>query len=286
LEVRGQSTGQTFKHCPLPANGPKLNNCWTHADGTSFQVRCGPNYRRNRAKKNSGPALYEVVSCDLFSAPQKVDHISRFLNLPKANTPSGAPTFGAAGVPELLVIHVQFPCYAPGNPLWGAPLVDGEGVSLVVVCELSAAGREACANGTAQARLLRRFTSSVPDDASITDRMKIVPVLINTDEVNLGRLLTGYNGKPFLSRPQHRFFRGANYFEIVIDVHSFTYAARKGAWGFLEKIGDMLLDLGFVVEAEDDDEMPEQMLACVRVSRMKLTDPNIKPFPFSTTSEV
>ena len=56
---------------------------------------------------------------------------------------------------------------------------------------------------------------------------------LNSDEVHLGfalrKLLTEYNMKPILTRPQHRFYTdGSTYFEAVIDVHLFSYVCRRG----------------------------------------------------------
>lgn len=41
------------------------------------------------------------------------------------------------------------------------------------------------------------------------------------------RLLTNYNDKPVLTRPQHQFFKGDGYLEVDLDVHSWAYLARK-----------------------------------------------------------
>ena len=57
--------------------------------------------------------------------------------------------------------------------------------------------------------------------------------LLNGEECNLGfalrKLLTEYNMKPILTRPQHRFYTDhKRYFETVIDVHQFSYVCRRG----------------------------------------------------------
>ena len=84
-------------------------------------------------------------------------------------------------------------------------------------------------------KLFRRYVNldidaEEKDMDPLFDRMKIITSLTNPDEAHLGSfektLFSKYNAKPFLSRPQHVFFRGPNYFEIDIDVHKFAYLCR------------------------------------------------------------
>ena len=84
--------------------------------------------------------------------------------------------------------------------------------------------------------------------------------------------------KPFLSRPQHTFYRRKEYFEVDIDGHRFSYIARN--------LGNMILELGvervvwdlaWVIQAETDDEMPERLLGAVRLVKVFLPGcPEIK----------
>ncbi|RHY32066.1 hypothetical protein DYB32_002895 [Aphanomyces invadans] len=83
-------------------------------------------------------------------------------------------------------------------------------------------------------------------------------------------LLETYNGQPILTRPQHRFYRGDGYFEVDIDAHLFNFVARKGLSGVADHFGHMIVDFGFVLEGQEDDEVPEQILGCVRLCKVDL----------------
>ncbi len=92
------------------------------------------------------------------------------------------------------------------------------------------------------------------------------------EQKQLGRterhLLETYNGQPILTRPQHRFYRGDRYFEVDVDAHEFNYVARKGLAGVSDHFRNMVVDFGFVIEGQEDAELPEQMLGCVRLCKI------------------
>lgn len=51
----------------------------------------------------------------------------------------------------------------------------------------------------------------------------------------------------------------------------FCLTARKGAYGFLDALNSLIVDVGFVVEGGRDgadDELPEQILACSHISHL------------------
>ena len=130
------------------------------------------------------------------------------------------------------------------------------------------------------------------------DRFKAIGIVVNPQEQTLGRtvgkqtnkqqllslynrsskgsplsiqerhLLETYNGQPILTRPQHRFYRGPHYFEIDVDAHEFNFVARKGLTGVSQHFKHMVVDFGFVLEGQDDDELPEQMIGAVRLCKI------------------
>jgi hypothetical protein len=104
------------------------------------------------------------------------------------------------------------------------------------------------------------------------DRFKAIGIVVNPQEQKLGRterhLLETYNGQPILTRPQHRFYRGDGYFEVDVDAHEFNFVARKGLVGVSEHFRNMVVDFGYVIEGQEDAELPEQMLGAVRLCKI------------------
>ena len=76
---------------------------------------------------------------------------------------------------------------------------------------------------------------SVHCSSRTRDRLKLIPRVVNVDQWAVEgplsgaehKLLANYNDKPLMTKPQHRCFRGPNYFEIDIDVHSYAFIARR-----------------------------------------------------------
>lgn len=206
------------------------------------------------------------------------------------------------GMPANFVVTMNMPNYAPPNPVWGKAKDDGDGYVMVLYFVLTdksrrlliaaraagdggaggaaaAAAAAAADNGEEAAGvppslgLLRRFIYAREDDP-VRGRFKGIARVANLPEVPLNglakKLVNSYNATPFLIRTTSTFHRGANYFEVGVDVHRFSYLALVGLNGIKDKISSVVADLAFVVQAEEDDEMPEQILGCARLCKLQL----------------
>ena len=94
-------------------------------------------------------------------------------------------------------------------------------------------------------------------DPGVAHCWKMIGVGLNLQEIgrqlpgSIMRLLTKYNGKPVLSRPQHEFFRDPQnrYLQADLNGHEYNYGTRTAVNAILKHSTTMEVGYGYVVEA-------------------------------------
>jgi hypothetical protein len=247
MQLKRPIAGSQVPFCPIDK---KMLDCWSTIDPNSFRVR-GKTYLREK-KKEFAPshAAYNPFGVDVFLSEHKIHHVAQYVKLPVTTT--------STKLPSILVVNVQIPLY-PTAIFQGES--DGEGMNIVLYFKLS---------DNYSKELPLHFQESIRrliDDevekvkgfpldttAPFRERLKILGRVANVDDLHLSgpekKLMQAYNEKPVLSRPQHEFYLGDNYFEIDIDMHRFGYISRKGFETFIDRLKICVLDVGLTIQVD------------------------------------
>ena len=141
-------------------------------------------------------------------------------------------------------------------------------------------------------KLLKEFCEDATDEATgvpSRDRLKMIPAMPNLEEwiskKTFGRaeaaILTKWQNKPMLVRPQVEYHVGPEYVEIDINIHDYIYATRRYFHALKHCLKHGVMDMALVLEGRRPDQLPEQVLASIRLQQVDfgVKFPPVPPLP-------
>mmetsp|Transcript_46978 Transcript_46978/g.80882 ORF Transcript_46978/g.80882 Transcript_46978/m.80882 type:complete len:196 (+) Transcript_46978:187-774(+) len=185
--------------------------------------------------------------------------------------PKASVEFSHSHIPQFIVVNVQLPSTAPSMM---SSETDGPGYQVVHYFEIAPETVEelkhpdTASEGT---RLLEEYCMKAEHDDKFRGRFKVIGILRNPKDLNLPSFITNYNGKPVLINKSGRLFRGPNYLEMDVNVHNFSYLAKKGLFYMQSKFIQAYLNVGFVIEGRGNDQQPEKMIGCAQFNCPDMT---------------
>lgn len=222
------------------------SNGWASPPGEVFSLRSA-NYFKNKQKSPGGDYLLSPAGVDWLKSTAKLDNVLSRPDNRVAHALRKAQSRGESLNSFIFAVNLQIPSKEP--------------YSLVHYF--------ATEDPIPSDSFLHRLINGDEDDSFCNQRFKLVtrvekgPWVVKAVAGNFGALVLG-------KTLRCSYHRGSNYFEIDVDLGSSAImaAAVRLALGY---VTSLKVDIGFVVEAQTEDELPEKLIGAVRVCQMELS---------------
>ncbi|XP_074296690.1 protein ENHANCED DISEASE RESISTANCE 2-like [Silene latifolia] len=219
------------------------SNGWASPPGDRFTLR-SKHYMNKKTKCPAGDYLLKPTAVDWLRSPTKLEHVlSR---------------------PDNRVMHVLKGYHARGQFL----------KSFVFAINLQVPGREyhsavfyfSTDEPIQPGSLLDRFING--DDAFRNSRLKMVNLIVKGPWL-VKKAVGNYSACLLGKALTCRYHRGPNYLEIDVDLSSSKIAGAMVhlALGYVTSVS---IDMGFLVEAQSEEELPEKLIGTVRICQMEM----------------
>ncbi|XP_010247449.1 PREDICTED: protein ENHANCED DISEASE RESISTANCE 2-like [Nelumbo nucifera] len=255
----GQSAGVCSKSCDdggdwrdEAINGGSLkrvdlqtgSNGWASPPGDLFSLR-SKNFFTKRQKCPSGDWLLKPAGVDWLRSLAKLDNVLARSDNRIANALRKSQTLGNSLKTFLFAVNLQ----VPGREHHSAVFYFAADEPIPV------------------GSLFYRFIHG--DDAFRNQRFKIVNRIVKGPwivKAAVGNYAACLLGKALTCN----YHRGENYLEIDVDIGSSTLASAilHLALGYVTAV---TIDMGFLVEAQTEEELPEKLLGAVRIAQMEMS---------------
>ncbi|KAH9603311.1 hypothetical protein KSS87_007345 [Heliosperma pusillum] len=230
--------GGSLRHVELTGS-----NGWASPPGDRFNIR-SKQYLTKKTKCPAGDYLLKPTAVDWLRSPTKLEHVlSR---------------------PDNRVMHVLRGYHARAHFL----------KTFVFAINLQVPGREyhsavfyfSTDDPIQPGSLLDRFING--DDAFRNSRLKMVNLIVKGPWL-VKKAVGNYSACLLGKALTCRYHRGPNYLEIDVDLSSSKIAGAMVhlALGYVTSVS---IDMGFLVEAQSEEELPEKLIGAVRICQMEM----------------
>ena len=242
-------------------------------DNSRFNVRIGPDYHRNGLKAPSLSTLYHAVGVDVLRGDTIVSNVAPHLMFPPVPEYYDA----ACNLPALLIVNTQLPLAMPSlfsasenDPGWsciGYFMIKKETVDWVL-------NRTTSSESAPPAiKVFQRLLEKGFSERSLA--LKAIGMIHNIEDQDLPmmNILQKYNGKPVLVTASSKFHFGQvpyPYLEIDYNVRKWSLLARTTLVQIGDKLKNLSCHIGYLVEATENDDLPERMLGVVTVHNISV----------------
>jgi len=225
--------------------------------------------------------LYQPVHCHAFRSEKRASLLDS-LHLPLDTIFPGhkVPELIDERLPHLFIIQYIIPTEQP-SMLKNSTNGKGGQIALYFVpsqrfCLESNANIQKMNDGNVKFSNAAELFSSWCDQCELSktwrSRFKCIAKVRQVDS-DSGSFLSRFNGKPMLIKQSSSVNRcvtsdGIRILEYTVDMHKWAYIPKKGIVSLLPKVMEMTIDLGFTIEAREDDEMPECILASITLDKI------------------
>ncbi|XP_043721966.1 protein ENHANCED DISEASE RESISTANCE 2-like isoform X2 [Telopea speciosissima] len=210
-------------------------NCWSCPGGQGFMIR-GKTYLKDNSKVTGGDPLLKLLAVDWFKADNCIDKVALH---PKCLVQSKA----GKELPFILVINLQ----VPAKPNYS--LVFYYGADRPIRKE----------------SLLGRFVDGT--DIFRNARFKLIPSIV--EGYWMVKRAVGTKACLLGKAVKCKYLRQDNFLEIDVDIGS-SSVARSVIGLVLGYITSIVVDLAILLEAKEEDELPEYILGTIQLNRVRL----------------
>ena len=240
-----------------------------NVDASTFNLRTGPNYKREKKKAPSGPALFDLYAMDAVQDDCILKSTEEGFEIPNIPGVTDIDT-GCPDVPPMLVVTVNIPTEEPA--MFGG---EADGPSCIIIMYFTIAKHtleelknlDTASTGT---KLFVEYCRKAGSDEKFRGRFKALAVVEEMESLGFPSFITSYNGKPALVTKSGKFTRHENYAEMTVNVHMWAYLAKKGLYMLRDEFPRFNVNIGFTIEGRKDEELPEVLLGGCRVMEFDL----------------